>query len=302
MEFGRVNPEEIHLIDFKLPEDTEFTKNVLSAANKKEFEAYVGCARWGRKEWVGQIYPKGTKDANFLDEYVKHFNCIEMNATFYKIYDAKSIKKWKDKATKNTTEFKFCPKISQTISHIRRLKNTEAETTAFFEGIMAFEEFLGPIFLQLSDNFGPKNFEIIKAYLEQLPVDFPIYVEVRHKDWFTPDNATQLFKLLNSLNIGSIITDATGRRDCTHMNLATPHAFIRFVGNGLHPTDYQRIDDWVERLKNWKAQGLQSFYFFMHQHKEEFSPKLCDYAIQKLNEHLGLNIKRPKFISQTTLF
>lgn len=71
---------------------------------------------------------------------------------------------------------------------------------------MAFEEFLGSIFLQLSDNFGPKNFEILKAYLEQLPVDFPIYVEVRHKDWFTPDNATQLFKLLQSLNIGSVLS------------------------------------------------------------------------------------------------
>src|SRR6476469_3095827 len=155
MEFGKVAQELIPQIDFTLPEDPKITKEILKSAPKQKLEAYVGCAKWGRKEWVGQIYPQKTKEANFLDEYVKHFNCIEMNATFYKINSPAMIKKWKEKA-EGAEGFKFCPKISRPISHIKRLKDADDLTTAFYEGIIEFKEFLGPIFLQLSDNFGPK--------------------------------------------------------------------------------------------------------------------------------------------------
>ncbi|MET3980756.1 uncharacterized protein YecE (DUF72 family) [Mucilaginibacter sp. UYP25] len=299
MEFGRVTEQELPLIDFTLPPDPAFTRETLAAADKSQLlQVHVGCAKWGRKEWVGQIYPPKTKDANFLDEYVKHFDCIELNATFYQVYSAETIAKWKQKADSNLN-FKFCPKFSQSISHIRRLKNADEITTTYYEGIMAFGDKLGPLFLQLSDNFTPKSLPELTAYLEHLPTDVPVYVEIRHKDWFAvPENREAVFSLFKRLNIGSIITDATGRRDCVHMTLPTPHAFIRFVGNGLHPTDYARCDEWVERIADWEKQGLQSVWFFMHQHDEQFSPRLCDYIIEKLNKKLGMKIHRPQFIDK----
>jgi uncharacterized protein YecE (DUF72 family) len=297
MEFGRVDPSILKDIDFTLPPDTALTTSVLNAAKGTgKLEAHVGCAKWGRKEWVGQIYPPKTKDANFLDEYVKHFDSIELNATFYQTYGPDTIAKWAEKA-KTNPDFKFCPKFSQSISHIRRLKNAEEITTQFYNGIMAFGDKLGPLFLQLSDNFTPKSYPELKAYLEHLPHDVPVFVEVRHKEWFnTTGQENDIFKLLHDLNMGAVITDASGRRDCVHMNLPTPHAFIRFVGNGLDPTDYKRIDDWVTRIKQWADEGLQSLWFFMHQHEEEFSPKLADYTVVELNKALGLDIMRPKFL------
>ena len=299
MEFGRVPDHELPLVDFTLPPDLAFTMETLQAADKsKPLQVHVGCAKWGRKEWVGKIYPPKTKDANFLDEYVKHFNCIELNATFYQTYGPETIGKWKQKADV-TPGFKFCPKFSQSISHIRRLKNAEDVTTSYYEGIMAFGDKLGPLFLQLSDNFTPKSLPELTAYLEQLPTDVPVFVELRHKDWFAvPENRDAVFSLFKRLNIGAVITDATGRRDCLHMMLPTPHAFIRFVGNSLHPTDYARCDEWVERIADWKEQGLQSVWFFMHQHDERYSPELCDYVIEKLNKKLDINLHRPQFIGK----
>src|ERR1700712_5189758 len=202
MEFGRVTPGELMEVDFTLPPDTDLTiKTLASAKNDQPLQVHVGCAKWGRKEWVGQIYPPKTKDANFLDEYVKHFDSIELNATFYNLYPASTITKWKDKAEQNP-DFKFCPKFSQSISHIRRLKNAEEITTTFYEGITAFGDKLGPLFLQLGDNFTPKSFPELKAYLEHLPTDVPVFLEVRHKDWFAvKENSDQLFNLLHQLNI-----------------------------------------------------------------------------------------------------
>lgn len=302
MEFGRVTPEELPLIDFTLPPDPALTIQTLAAAkNGKPLQVHVGCAKWGRKEWVGQIYPPKTKDANFLDEYVKHFDSIELNATFYNLYPAATIAKWKEKADSNPN-FKFCPKFSQSISHIRRLKNAEEITTTFYEGILAFGDKLGPLFLQLSDNFTPKSFPELKAYLEQLPKDIPVFVELRHKEWFANAEVREtVFNLLRDLNLGAVITDASGRRDCVHMNLPTPHAFIRYVGNG-DASDDPRLDEWVYRIKQWRDMGLQSVWFFMHQHDERHSPEKADYFIKKLNRELGMNVRLPQFLNKGGLF
>lgn len=299
MEFGRVTPEELLEVDFTLPADAVLTVQTLKAAiNDKPLQVHVGCAKWGRKEWVGKIYPLKTKDANFLDEYVKHFDCIELNATFYNVYGPDTIKKWKDK-TESNPDFKFCPKFSQSITHIRRLKNADDITTSYYEGVLAFGDKLGPLFLQLSDNYTPKSFPELKIYLKSLPTDIPVFVELRHKDWFAiPENRDQVFELFRQLNIGAVITDASGRRDVVHMTLPTPHAFIRFVGNSLHKTDYSRVDEWVTRIQQWQTQGLQSVWFFMHQHDERYSPELADYVVEQFNKKLGTQLGRPQFIDR----
>src|SRR5215211_1546790 len=95
MDFGRV--PELNDVDFKLPPEPLFNKAILKGTPAKNPLVYIGCAKWGRKEWIGKIYPKGTKDAQFLDEYVKHYNSIELNASHYKLYKPADIQKWIDK-------------------------------------------------------------------------------------------------------------------------------------------------------------------------------------------------------------
>jgi uncharacterized protein YecE (DUF72 family) len=299
MDFGKLPDNEFPLVDFTLPADPTITTEVLKRAKKPaKPELYVGCAKWGRKEWVGMIYPPKTKEANFLAEYVKHFNSIELNAVFYNMPKKEQVNSWREKAEACRNDFKFFPKFTQSISHMKRLKGAEEVTSQYLENISEFGDTLGPAFLQLSDNFGPKNFDILQVYLEHLPKDYDVFVEVRHKDWFAdPQARKDLFEMMRHLKKGSIITDASGRRDCAHMELTTPDAFIRFVGNGLHPTDFSRIDEWVERLGAWTDQGLNKIYFFLHQHDEKDTPILADYTIRKINERLGTDLARPGFIS-----
>ena len=96
--------------------------------------------------------------------------------------------------------------------------------------------------------------------------------------------------------MGIVITDTAGRRDCAHMNLTVSKAFIRYVGNSLHPSDYTRCDAWIKRMKHWLNNGLQELYFFMHMHDEATSPELTVYLVDKMNKELGLNLIKPKFI------
>lgn len=308
MDFGKVAAKDLASVDFTLPEDGKQTavtfakhKPVENVERVERPSFYIGCAKWGRKEWVNMIYPAKTKEADFLDQYVKHFNSIELNAVFYSIPKVDLIRKWKQKAEEHSANgFIFCPKFSRTISHIKRLKDAEVPTDLYLSSIYEFGKFLGPCFLQLGDNFGPNNFDTLENYLKLLPVDLEVFVELRHEEWFADENArNQLFDMLGRLKKGAVITDASGRRDCVHMELTIPETFIRFVGNGqeFQASDFARIDEWVIRLKSWLDKGLQKVYFFLHQHDEKDTPILADYTIRQFNEHLGSKVATINFIA-----
>ena len=120
MEFGRVTVNELDKIDFSLPADPAFNNAVLNGAPVKNPKIYIGCAKWGRTEWVGKIYPTKTKEKDFLQHYVQHYNSIELNATHYKMYGIENIQKWADKAAGK--DFLFCPKMYNGVTHFGSLK------------------------------------------------------------------------------------------------------------------------------------------------------------------------------------
>lgn len=297
MDFGRVPETELDTVDFILKPEPAFNSKILKGKPVKHPKVYIGCAKWGRTEWVGKIYPPKAKEKDFLEHYVHHYNSIELNATHYKVYGEAGIKKWTEKA--KGLDFKFCPKMYQGVTHRGSLKGKDFITNEFFRGIVAFEEFLGPVFIQVSETFSPKRKEELFEFLSKLPTDLQFFMEVRHRDWFAnPDISEELFTKLAGMNIGAVITDTAGRRDCAHMHLTLPKTFIRYVGNSLHSSDYTRIDGWVKRMKYWLDNGMEELYFFMHMHDEATSPELTVYLVDKMNKELGLNLIKPTFIEK----
>jgi len=281
MEFGRVDHEELTVIDFTLPPDPQQTIDILNASpGTDHFDLRVGATKWGRKEWLGNLYPAKINEQNFLEEYVKHFNSIYLNATFYQIYGADQILKWKQQAAGNP-DFKFYPKMSQSISHLRRLRNADVLTSNFIEGVRALGDTLGPAQLQLGDNFTPTSFQHLKTYIESFPKDFECFVELRNKDWFEPEWLKQVDELFSKHNVGSAMTDAAGRRDCVHMHLTIPKTSIRFVATGDDKLDRKRLDDWADRIKAWKSKGLLSAGFFITGHEEDMTPDFIKYFCSK---------------------
>ena len=285
MKFGKVdNPEDI---DFKLPDDASANKKLLKDAKKGKPNIYIGCAKWNKAD-LKSFYPKGTKDE--LGYYATQFNSIELNATFYNNFPVETIESWYNKTP---AEFRFFPKLHQGISHWKRLKDAKEPTEVYLDGIAHLQEKLGMLFLQMPDNFGPKNWDVLKAYLEEWPSGFPLALELRHTGWYDGSfNSDELYEVLEKNNITHIVTDSAGRRDLLHMRLTTPTAFVRYNGANVD-SDYTRLDDWFERLKLWVEEGIENIYFFVHQNHEEASPLLSAYLIEKFNEKLGMELKVP---------
>ncbi|MDR2273443.1 MAG: DUF72 domain-containing protein [Sphingobacterium sp.] len=296
MKFGQVDhPEEV---DFNLPPTPPETLNLLQHfKNEKPFEVYVGCAKWNKQDLKG-FYPRGTKDE--LVYYSNQFNSIELNATFYNSPSLEQVETWKQKTP---ADFKFFPKVPQSISHFSRLLNTTDKVKLFTDAVVRFDEKLGMVFLQMHDNYNPKDMARLKLFLHDWPKDVPLALEVRNKDWFSKVEVTkELYTLLEETNVTNVLVDTAGRRDMLHMRLTTPVAFIRYVGAN-HDSDYERLDNWVEVLKLWRDNGLQKLYFFIHQNVEIESPLLATHFIKKINETFDLNLKHPnKNGGQNSLF
>lgn len=286
MKFGQVeNPEEI---DFTIPEDHPDTKNVLAKSKAKDLKVYIGCAKWNKAD-LKNFYPKGTKDE--LGYYSTQFNCIELNATFYRLFPATQFEKWRE----NTPDgFKFFPKLGQDISHWGRLKETDELVGRFVENASNLQEKLGVPFLQMHNNFGPKDFDRVRAFVANWQYDIPLAIEFRHTDWYNDaEVSAELYELLEKYRIMNVLVDTAGRRDLMHMRLTVPKAFVRWVGAN-HPSDRPRLDEWVTRIASWKEQGLEELYFFVHQNIEKESPLLSAYFIEKLNTRIGSELNIPK--------
>lgn len=286
MKFGSVDNPEKH--DLTLPDDHPDTNKVLSKTEIKKPDIYVGCAKWNRSELKG-FYPRGTKDE--LTYYATQFNSIELNATHYRNFPEDTINDWYNKVP---DDFRFFPKVFRLISHLKWLKDIEEPVEDYLASVVHFKDKLGTIFLQVRDNFAPKYFDRVEAFVELWPKDIPLAMEFRHPDWYNEEKvADDLYQLLRENNIASVLVDTAAYRELLHMRLTNSEAFIRYVGAN-DASDYDRLDEWVERLKKWQNQGIQKIDFFVHQNEEKASPKLAAHFIKGLNKELGANLKVPK--------
>jgi uncharacterized protein YecE (DUF72 family) len=290
MKFGHT--ENIENIDFKLPPDHPKTIEILRQNNlQKPLNVYVGCAKWNKQD-LKNFYPRGTKDE--LSYYATQFNSIELNATFYNMPGREQVITWKGKTPDG---FRFFPKITQSISHMRRLNDVQSLVEEYCDSVSNFENKLGMVFLQLHNNFGYKNFDRLMRFLENFPKAIPLAVELRNTEWFiNADMSAELNHLLEKNNATNILVDTAGRRDLLHMRLTTPVAFIRYVGANDPKSDRERLDDWIDRLKIWIDHGLRDLYFFVHQNIEMESPLLSAYFIERLNKEFGLALHIPKML------
>ena len=297
MKFGKL--PDISGVNFKLPPDAPGTTRLLSGLEKREVppRLFIGCTGWNMKEWVGKVYPKGAKAKDYLQAYTRQFNTIELNTTHYRIPDSEAIRKW---YVESSPDFRFCPKIPQSISHSQNLGLGTALIPTFGEAVLGLGEKLGCCFMQMPPYFDIRRLPQLEKFLRAFPREIPLAIELRHESWFSePANGQAVFSLLQQHNIATVITDVAGRRDVLHMRLTNGTAMARFVGNGLHPTDFSRVDDWTGRLAAWFAEGLREAYFFSHEPDNLMAPELAAYVLEKAKEKIpGVQARGPKFIEE----
>lgn len=285
MEFGKIEDlNRIEKMQWVLPPEDPLTRPFLNSQRTNEHRKtkfYIGAPAWNHKEWVGRIYPPKTPQSEFLYHYSRNFNCIELNTTHYRVPTVDNVTAWVNKVPR---DFLFLPKIPQAISHdqgglrdIERLGN-------WLKAIDLFGANLGPCFLQLPPNFSYAYKLELFHFLKSWPDTYELTLELRHPSWFTEGHIfPPLVEYLQGRGIGLVVTDVVGRRDVLHTSISAPFSMLRFIGNSLHHSDYERAKMWSEKINNWQHEGLKQFFFIVHQPEDIKTPEMTDWVIGELN-------------------
>jgi uncharacterized protein YecE (DUF72 family) len=299
MEFGKL--ESIENVDFKIPPDAEATDLLLKNKAKRigNPKIYLGATGWAMKEWVGKFYPENAKPSDFLAEYARQFNTIEANTTHYRVPDAATILNWR---AVTPPDFRFCPKMPQSISHTPNLGQNIADLPNFVKSMQLLGDRLGMIFMQMPPHFSPADLPRLEFFLKNWPTDLPLAVEVRHPSFFEKKNGTPFFQLIENQRVTLCLSDVAGRRDVLLPRLTTTTAMIRFISNGGHPSDFERAEDWANRLADWFLKGLNNVYFFAHAPDNLLSPEISMILAEKMREKIpNVEIRAPKPILKSAV-
>jgi uncharacterized protein YecE (DUF72 family) len=252
---------------------------------------YIGCAVWGYKDWLGELFPAGSKSAEFLSLYSRRLTTVEGNTTFYATPRAEVVQRW---AAETPETFRFCFKLPREISHEGPLTAQVKTTWEFVDRMSPLGKRLGPFFLQLPPGYRADKLDDLEQWLAEWPTEYRLAVEVRHDDWYTKPHESALMNVLHQYNAGRVVMDvrplnagplpgadvdlqaARDRKPDVPMHplRSNDTALIRYIGHPTLALNGPLLDEWAQRVATWLADGTE-VYFFCHCPDERQSPGLC---------------------------
>jgi uncharacterized protein YecE (DUF72 family) len=212
----------------------------------------AGTSGFSYAAWKGSFYPEKLPASRMLAAYAARLPTVEINATFYRMPQTKTLDAWRDAVPPG---FVFALKGSQRVTHFKRLDGVADEVGYFYRTAAELEGTMGPVLWQLPPTL-KKDLGRLRQFVELLPRGGRAALEFRHASWFTPDVLTLLADAGVALCVAE---DEDGER-------APPVvATARFGYLRLRRPDYDvaALSGWAERIRAlpWD----EAFVFFKHE-------------------------------------
>jgi uncharacterized protein YecE (DUF72 family) len=219
-------------------------------------EIRIGCSGWNYAHWRnGVFYPPRCPQRLWLDHYARHFDTVEVNATFYRLPRESAVQGWVDGSPPG---FLFAIKASRYLTHVKRLTDVEQGIARFLERLRPLlgTAKLGPMLWQLPATFH-RDDERLAGALDALPPGRHCF-EFRHESWF----ADEVYELLRSHGVALVIGDDP-RRPFQTLERTAEFMFLRCHGSGEGGGSYpeRELRLWAERIEAWSEQGDVLAYF-----------------------------------------
>jgi uncharacterized protein YecE (DUF72 family) len=186
-----------------------------------------GIAGWSYPDWEGYVYPPGTRDTlAFIARYV---DMIEVNSTFYRPPDRKTVESWL-RRTSGRPDFFFTAKLHQNITHGGRLE--AATVDAFHAGLAPMVEAgkLRHLLAQFKWDFADDG--ATRSHLRSIRNAFGglsnLTLELRHHSWQVPG----ALEFLGGLGVTVAHLDYPTARNSFNLRLCPvgQHAYFRLHG------------------------------------------------------------------------
>ncbi|MHC4592373.1 MAG: DUF72 domain-containing protein, partial [Planctomycetota bacterium] len=215
----------------------------------------VGTSGWSYRHWREVFYPDSVPQRQWLEHYMKHFDTVEVNSTFYHLPRESTMESWRDRAPQG---FIYALKASRFITHTKMLTGAREPLEEFLRRARLLEEHLGPVLYQLPPRF-KRDLRVLERFLDLLPEDLVSVFELRDESWYCEET----FGLLASHDACFCAHDMP--RLWTPRRGTGPAAYVRFHGperryTGAYPEEV--LAEWAEWMAGQQEAGRSVFAYF----------------------------------------
>lgn len=242
---------------------------------KNKGSIHIGTSGYSFADWVGPFYPEKTAKGKMLDFYVKHFDTVEVNSTYYRIPHAAVFYHMEQKTPPN---FEFVVKAHRSFTHDRRGHVQAAQQLReALEPLIRTGKLKG-ILAQFPWSFkcSPSSLEYVRSGAE-IFADLPLFAEFRHNSWVR----REVFEGLQDKGIGYSCVDepqlpgmlAPGEQTTTAVGYVRLHGrnAEKWWGGGGERYDYtytdQQLKEWIARIEQMRGKAQKVFVFFNNCHQ-----------------------------------
>ena len=211
---------------------------------------HIGTAEWRHASWRARFYPSHLPQHAWLQHYAREFNGVELDSSRLTQLDENLAATW---CSSVGPDFRFCIQMPRAVTHVRRLRNAEAQVEATLYKAQRLGTQLGACLFSLPPRWH-RNLERLEQFLIGLPKEFRYAFEFLDSDWLHPDT----FELLRQHNMALALNDhmptehsAVTTTDFTYVRLYGPAARSRYTATGLR--------SWAARLAGWQRHGMAGY-------------------------------------------
>lgn len=190
-----------------------------------------------------------------LDYYVRHFDTLELNNSFYRLPTIVAFESWRDAAPKN---FVYAVKASRFITHNKKLKDPENALDNILPRAEHLGKKLGPVLFQLPPKW-KLNLERLEGLLEVLPHEHRYAFEFRELSWMTPE----VNRLLERYNAAFCIYELAGYQSPFYVTADFAYVRLHGPGAGKYQGSYSdaQLRWWARQIEQWSAR-LKAIYIY----------------------------------------
>ncbi|MFB3813656.1 MAG: DUF72 domain-containing protein [Terriglobales bacterium] len=216
----------------------------------------IGTSGWHYKHWCGPFYPGRCTAPKMLEFYLRHFDTVEINNSFYRLPSEETFAGWRQQTPPG---FYFAVKASRFITHNKKLNDPENALANFLPRAEALREKLGPVLFQLPPNWNA-NLERLEQFLRVLPKGKRrrYAFEFRNPTWLTDE----VCAVLRRHNAAFCMFDLAGFQ--TPLEVTADWTYIRLHGpGGKYQGSYttEQLRAWAGRIRRW-ARTLRGIYVY----------------------------------------
>lgn len=212
-------------------------------------KVHIGTSGWHYNHWRGPFYAEKLPASRMLDFYVRQFDTVELNNSFYKLPSVETFENWRQATPPG---FCFAVKASRFLTHNKKLKEPENALQNFLPRAAALKEKLGPILFQLPPRWRV-NVERLEEFLQALPRRHRYAFEFREPSW----NTEAVYATLRRHNAAYCIYEL----DCfvTPLEITADFTYVRLHGPGgkyqgcYTGTTLRQWAKWIEERRNLRA-------------------------------------------------